>query len=138
MSEVHPPGVRPTIARIWRGRVRAERADEYEAYYMDALPALERWTYFHRGRDDKQGGDQHVQLDYVLLSPALAKVNPSPPVEIIRRGLELGVDYGLTTSCYDVTPDGACGQCDSCLLRLKGFAEAGVDDPVQYRTATMP
>ena len=42
MSDVHPPGVRPTIARIWRGRVRAERADEYEAYYMDALPALER------------------------------------------------------------------------------------------------
>ena len=53
--------------------------------------------------------------------------------EIIRRGLGLGVDYSLTTSCYDITDDGACGQCDSCLLRLKGFAEAGLDDPVPYR-----
>ncbi len=54
--------------------------------------------------------------------------------EIIRRGLELGVDYGLTHSCYDPTPDGmACGECDSCQLRLKGFAEAGATDPVPYR-----
>jgi 7-cyano-7-deazaguanine synthase len=55
--------------------------------------------------------------------------------EIIRRGLELGVDYGLTHSCYDPAPDGtACGACDACLLRLKGFQEAGVPDPVRYRT----
>jgi len=54
--------------------------------------------------------------------------------EIIRRGLELGLDYGLTHSCYDPGPDGAaCGHCDSCRLRLKGFAEAGVPDPVGYR-----
>jgi len=53
--------------------------------------------------------------------------------EIIRLGLSLGVDYSLTTSCYDPAPDGrACGRCDSCKLRLKGFAEAGVRDPVQY------
>ncbi|MRR56163.1 MAG: 7-cyano-7-deazaguanine synthase QueC [Deltaproteobacteria bacterium] len=53
--------------------------------------------------------------------------------EIIRRGLELGVDYGKTHSCYDPTAEGlACGQCDSCRLRLKGFAEAGVQDPVAY------
>jgi 7-cyano-7-deazaguanine synthase len=53
--------------------------------------------------------------------------------EIIRRGLDLGVDYALTHSCYDPTPDGlACGRCDSCRLRLKGFAEAGVPDPVRY------
>ncbi|HEY6008601.1 MAG TPA: 7-cyano-7-deazaguanine synthase QueC, partial [Geobacteraceae bacterium] len=53
--------------------------------------------------------------------------------EIIRQGLGLGVDYGRTHSCYDPTPDGlACGRCDSCRLRLKGFAEAGVEDPVQY------
>ena len=52
---------------------------------------------------------------------------------IIRRGLELGVDYGLTHSCYDPTPDGlSCGRCDSCRLRLKGFAEAGTTDPVTY------
>jgi 7-cyano-7-deazaguanine synthase len=53
--------------------------------------------------------------------------------QIIRRGLELGVDYGLTITCYDPAPDGAaCGQCDACRLRLKGFAEAGVTDPAKY------
>ena len=51
--------------------------------------------------------------------------------QIIRAGTELGVDYGLTHSCYDPGPDGRpCGQCDSCLLRAKGFAEAGANDPV--------
>jgi 7-cyano-7-deazaguanine synthase len=53
--------------------------------------------------------------------------------QIIQRGLELGVDYGKTHSCYDPTPEGiACGRCDSCRLRLKGFAEAGMKDPVRY------
>ncbi len=53
--------------------------------------------------------------------------------EIIRKGLALGVDYGRTHSCYDPTPEGlACGLCDSCRLRLKGFAEAGIEDPVKY------
>jgi 7-cyano-7-deazaguanine synthase len=54
--------------------------------------------------------------------------------EIIVRGLELGVDYALTLSCYD--PDASrasCGECDACQLRLKGFREAGVRDPVRYR-----
>jgi 7-cyano-7-deazaguanine synthase len=53
--------------------------------------------------------------------------------EIIRRGLGLGIDYALTHSCYDPTPAGlACGECDSCRLRLKGFAEVGLPDPVPY------
>jgi 7-cyano-7-deazaguanine synthase len=53
--------------------------------------------------------------------------------QIIHRGLELGVDYGLTHSCYDPSPDGAsCGQCDACLLRLKGFREAEATDPITY------
>jgi len=53
--------------------------------------------------------------------------------EIIRKGVSLGVDYSLTHSCYDPTPDGlACGQCDSCHLRLKGFREAGLRDPIRY------
>jgi queuosine biosynthesis protein QueC len=53
--------------------------------------------------------------------------------EIIRRGLALGVDYSLTSSCYDPTPQGAaCGRCDACRLRLKGFAEAGTVDPAAY------
>jgi 7-cyano-7-deazaguanine synthase len=54
--------------------------------------------------------------------------------QIIRRGMELGVDYSLTHSCYDPGADGvACGQCDSCLLRLKGFREAGLADPGKYK-----
>lgn len=54
--------------------------------------------------------------------------------QIIQRGLELGVDYGLTTSCYDPSPAGRpCGQCDSCLLRARGFAEAGIEDPALRR-----
>ena len=53
--------------------------------------------------------------------------------QIITAGRALGVDYGLTTSCYDPAPDGAaCGRCDACHLRLKGFAEAGGRDPVRY------
>ncbi|WP_138379861.1 7-cyano-7-deazaguanine synthase QueC [Luteithermobacter gelatinilyticus] len=56
--------------------------------------------------------------------------------EIIRTGLSLGVDYSLTTSCYDPAKDGAaCGQCDACLLRLKGFAEANARDPIPYQDA---
>jgi 7-cyano-7-deazaguanine synthase len=54
--------------------------------------------------------------------------------EIIRRGLALGVDYALTHSCYDPAPDGTrCGRCDSCVLRARGFREAGVDDPALAR-----
>ena len=53
--------------------------------------------------------------------------------EIIRRGTELGVDYRLTHSCYDPDPNGvSCGRCDACLLRRKGFAEAGLVDPLEY------
>lgn len=53
--------------------------------------------------------------------------------QIIRRGRQLGVDYALTHSCYDPAEDGAaCGECDSCLLRRKGFAEAGLPDPTRY------
>ena len=56
--------------------------------------------------------------------------------QIIKTGLELGVDYSLTHSCYDPTREGlACGRCDSCLLRLKGFAEAGARDPLPYASA---
>lgn len=53
--------------------------------------------------------------------------------DIINKGVQLGVDYGKTHSCYDPTPAGlSCGQCDSCRLRLKGFAEAGLVDPLEY------
>jgi 7-cyano-7-deazaguanine synthase len=54
--------------------------------------------------------------------------------EIIRRGIALGLDYALTHSCYDPKPDGKpCGRCDSCVLRAKGFTEAGVSDPLLLR-----
>jgi 7-cyano-7-deazaguanine synthase len=54
--------------------------------------------------------------------------------DIIRKGMTLGLDYGLTHSCYDPGPDGAaCGRCDSCVLRAAGFAEAGVADPALAR-----
>ena len=53
--------------------------------------------------------------------------------EIIKNGMELGVDYSLTHSCYDPSPEGlACGLCDSCLLRRKGFLDAGIIDPTRY------
>ena len=53
--------------------------------------------------------------------------------QIVRLGLDLGVDYALTTSCYDPAPDGrACGRCDACQLRLRGFVEAGTADPAAY------
>jgi 7-cyano-7-deazaguanine synthase len=58
--------------------------------------------------------------------------------EIIREGTELGLDYALTWSCYDPTPGGlACGRCDACQLRLKGFREAGIQDPLAYATAEL-
>ena len=53
--------------------------------------------------------------------------------EIIKTGTDLGVDYALTFSCYDPTPDGfACARCDSCIIRLKGFSQAGLKDPIKY------
>jgi len=59
--------------------------------------------------------------------------------EIVRLGASLGVDYGLTHSCYDPAADGAaCGECDSCLLRRRGFSEAGVPDPTRYRVEEDP
>ncbi|HEY9449861.1 MAG TPA: 7-cyano-7-deazaguanine synthase QueC [Gemmatimonadaceae bacterium] len=59
--------------------------------------------------------------------------------EIIKLGLSLGVDYSLTTSCYDPSPMGeACGRCDSCQLRLRGFAEIGARDPIRYVPTAAP
>jgi 7-cyano-7-deazaguanine synthase len=66
---------------------------------------------------------------YVLHTPIIEMSK----ADIIRAGAELGVDYSLTHSCYDPDPAGrSCGRCDSCRLRLKGFAEAGLKDPLLY------
>lgn len=56
--------------------------------------------------------------------------------QIIATGMRLGVDYSMTHSCYDPIGEQACGRCDACRLRLKGFAEAGLEDPVDYITVT--
>lgn len=71
-------------------------------------------------------GDDGVRINTPLIDMTKA--------EIIKTGLSLGVDYSMTTSCYDPAQDGsACGECDSCLLRLKGFKEANGIDPIRYR-----
>ncbi len=71
-----------------------------------------------------EGADFRVHTPLIALTKA----------EIIRRGLALGADYGLTHSCYHPGPDGRpCGRCDSCVLRAKGFAEAGIVDPLTSR-----
>lgn len=71
-----------------------------------------------------QGGRFRIHAPLQMLTKA----------QIIRRGIELGLDYGLTVSCYDPGPDAhPCQRCDSCTLRASGFAEAGVADPVSRR-----
>ncbi len=70
-------------------------------------------------------GDQSITIHTPLISMTKG--------EIIRKGLALGVDYSLTHSCYDPDKAGyACGRCDSCRIRLKGFQEAGTADPINY------
>ena len=65
----------------------------------------------------------HIQTPLIHMTKA----------EIIRLGVSLGVDYSLTHSCYDPSSDGkSCGECDSCILRKKGFQEAGIKDPITY------
>jgi 7-cyano-7-deazaguanine synthase len=73
------------------------------------------------GAEDRQ----HLKIHTPLI--ALTKA------QIVQKGIELGVDYRLTSSCYDPFPDGQpCGECDSCLLRQKGFRENGIEDPLRY------
>jgi 7-cyano-7-deazaguanine synthase len=73
-------------------------------------------------------GKTHLTIRTPLISLTKA--------EIIKLGASLGVDYSGTTSCYDPGPDGeACGRCDACQLRLKGFSEAGMEDPIEYASA---
>lgn len=68
-----------------------------------------------------------IEGNRILIHAPLINLNKA---QIIQRGLDLGVDYSLTHSCYDPDPDGhACGQCDSCLLRKKGFDELAIPDP---------
>jgi 7-cyano-7-deazaguanine synthase len=71
-----------------------------------------------------EGGEFHVHAPLVAMTKG----------QIIRAGMRLGVDYALTVSCYQADDEGrACGRCDSCRLRAKGFADAGIPDPTRYR-----
>ena len=93
--------------------------------YPDCRPefiaAFERLAQLATREGVEGGGRLRVHTPLIALGKA----------DIIRRGLELGLDYGLTHSCYDPSPAGRpCGTCDSCVLRAKGFREAGVPDPV--------
>jgi 7-cyano-7-deazaguanine synthase len=70
-----------------------------------------------------EGARFHIHAPLISMSKA----------DIIRKGTELGIDYALTHSCYDPTAEGlACGECDSCRLRLAGFRDAGLVDPARY------
>ena len=90
------------------------------------LAAYEQMANLATRAGVEQGARLKIHAPLVSLSKA----------QIIQRGLDLGVDYGLTTSCYDPAPESgaACGQCDSCVLRLRGFTEAGLTDPARYAT----
>jgi 7-cyano-7-deazaguanine synthase len=93
--------------------------------YPDCRPefiaAFEKMAHLATAAGVQEGGGRlRIHTPLIHLSKA----------EIIRRGTELGVDYGMTLSCYDPSPEGTpCGACDSCLLRAKGFEECGVRDP---------
>lgn len=106
---------------IWIG-VNALDYSGYPDCRPEFIDAFQRviWTGTRSGVEQQE---PHLRSPLLHLSKA----------DIIRRGVELGVDYGLTHSCYDPTADGAaCGHCDSCILRRKGFEEAGVADPTRY------
>jgi 7-cyano-7-deazaguanine synthase len=95
--------------------------------YPDCRPefirAFEQLANLATRAGAEEGARFRIQAPLLSLSKA----------EIIRRGVSLGVDYALTHSCYDPTPDGqACGRCDSSQLRLKGFREVGLTDPIAY------
>lgn len=87
-------------------------------------------AFEHLGRLATRAGVESAPGDALRIHAPLQHLSKA---DIIRRGLALGVDYALTHSCYDPAADGAaCGDCDACQLRLAGFAEVGVPDPVRY------
>jgi 7-cyano-7-deazaguanine synthase len=117
-----------SLALAWAEVVGAEaivigvNALDYSGYpdcRPEYLRAVERVAALAT-RAGVEGRPLHILAPLLEMSKA----------DIIRRGLSLGVDYGLTLSCYDPSPEGRpCGHCDSCRLRAKGFAEAGATDP---------
>jgi len=119
-----------SLALAWAETLSAEHifigvnALDYSGY-PDCRPefimAFENLAALATKMGTQQGRRLRVHAPLIRMSKA----------QIIQTGLSLGLDYGLTHSCYDPTPDGGpCGACDSCLLRAKGFAEAGAADPL--------
>jgi 7-cyano-7-deazaguanine synthase len=95
--------------------------------YPDCRPEFIRAFEQLANLATRAGAEEGVRFQIHAPLLALSKA------EIIRRGVSLRVDYALTHSCYDPTAAGrACGTCDSCQLRLKGFREAGLTDPIAY------
>jgi 7-cyano-7-deazaguanine synthase len=121
-----------SLALAWAGTVGAEaivlgvNALDYSGYpdcRPEYLEAFERLAALAT-KAGVEGGRLKILAPLIAMSKA----------EVVRAGLALDLDYGLTHSCYDPSPDGRpCGRCDSCLLRAKGFQEAGVADPVMRR-----
>jgi 7-cyano-7-deazaguanine synthase len=121
-----------SLALAWAETVGAEaivlgvNALDYSGYpdcRPEYLEAFERLAALAT-KAGVEGGRLKILAPLIAMSKA----------EVVRAGLALDLDYGLTHSCYDPSPDGRpCGRCDSCLLRAKGFQEAGVADPVMRR-----
>jgi len=106
---------------IWLG-VNAVDYSGYPDCRPEFLDAFQK-VILAGTRSGIEQGEPRIIAPLVSLSKA----------DIIRKGLSLGVDYSMTHSCYDPSPDGfACGHCDSCILRRRGFEEAGVPDPTHY------
>lgn len=98
--------------------------------YPDCRPEYVK-AYEHMANLATKSGVEGARLTIHTPLIALSKA------QIIAAGLELGVDYGMTSSCYDPSPNGEpCGGCDSCVLRLKGFSENGQRDPLRYHPRT--
>jgi len=95
--------------------------------YPDCRPEYIRAYERMANLATRSGAEEHARIEIRTPLIDLSKR------QIIELGQRLGVDYALTTSCYDPSPDGAaCGHCDACQLRLRGFREAGTSDPGRY------
>ena len=121
-----------SLAMAWAETIRAGaivigvNAIDYSGY-PDCRPEFLRAFERLAALATKQGVEGHALR---ILAPLLTLSK----ADIVRRGTALGLDYALTLSCYDPGPDGTpCGRCDSCTLRARGFAEAGMADPALHR-----
>jgi 7-cyano-7-deazaguanine synthase len=99
--------------------------------YPDCRP--EYIAAFQRMSDLATKAGVEGQQKLIIHTPLISLTK----AQIVQKGIELGVDYSLTVTCYDPSTDGAaCGECDACQLRLKGFTENGWSDPAKYRAAS--